>query len=87
MHLGHADAALFARSEARRTNKRFLLRIEDIDRDSCHPQFEAAILEDLGWLDLEREPEVRRQSDHMRDYSAALAHLDELGVVYLCFCM
>lgn len=86
MHLGHAYAALFAWSEARRTNGRFLLRIEDIDRGRCRPQFEAAILEDLDWLDLEWEPEARRQSDHMRDYGAALARLDELGVVYPCFC-
>ena len=29
---------------------------------------------------------MRRQSEHMEDYAAALTRLDELGVIYPCFC-
>ena len=86
LHLGHAYAALFAADRAARTGGRFLLRIEDIDRSRCRTEFEAGILEDLAWLGLEWEEPVRRQSDHMADYAAALASLDERGLLYPCFC-
>ena len=86
LHLGHAYSALFAADRAARAGGRFLLRIEDIDRSRCRPEFEAGILEDLAWLGLEWEEPVRRQSDHMADYAAALARLDERGLLYPCFC-
>lgn len=86
LHLGHAFSALFAHDAARRENGRFLLRIEDIDRARCRPEFEAAILEDLAWLGLEWDGPVRRQSDRFDDYRAALEQLDRLGVTYPCFC-
>lgn len=82
LHLGHAYAALFARD----AGERFLLRIEDIDRTRCRPEFEAAIFEDLAWLGLEWEQPVRRQSEHFAGYGAALAKLDAIGVIYPCFC-
>jgi glutamyl-Q tRNA(Asp) synthetase len=84
--LGHAYSALFAAETARAAGGRFLLRIEDIDRTRCRPEFEAAILEDLAWLGLEWEEPVRRQSDHLADYQAALDQLAEIGAVYPCFC-
>ena len=45
LHLGHAHAALFAWVCARGAGGRFLLRIEDIDRSRCRPEFSEAILE------------------------------------------
>lgn len=86
MHLGHAYAALFAWDAARRSGGRFVIRIEDIDRGRCRPGFEEAIFEDLRWLGLDWDGTARRQSDHMEDYAAALTRLDELGVIYPCFC-
>ena len=86
LHLGHAHAALFARRAAEAAGGRFLLRIEDIDRGRCRPEFEAAILEDLAWLGLAWEEPPRRQSDHMADYAAALERLRAQGLVYPCFC-
>jgi len=86
MHLGHAYAALVAWTAARTTGGRFLIRIEDIDGGRCRPEFERAIYEDLAWLGLDWELPVRRQSEHMEDYAAALSRLDELGVIYPCFC-
>ncbi len=86
LHLGHAFSALFAETAARETDGRFLLRIEDIDSGRCRPEFERAIYEDLDWLSLRWEQPVRRQSDHLADYAAALAQLSERGVIYPCFC-
>lgn len=84
LHLGHAYSALFAAREA--AGGMFILRIEDIDRGRCRPEFTAAILEDLAWLGLRWEQPVRRQSEHMDDYAAALAPLDAMGLIYPCFC-
>ncbi|MCR4377703.1 MAG: tRNA glutamyl-Q(34) synthetase GluQRS [Rhodospirillales bacterium] len=86
LHLGHACAALFAETQARAANGRFLLRIEDIDRGRCRAEFENAIYGDLAWLGLTWETPVRRQSDCMADYQAALERLNRLGVLYPCFC-
>jgi len=85
LHLGHAYSALFARRAAA-DGGRFLLRIEDIDRGRCRPEFEDAIYEDLAWLGLSWETPVRRQSEHFDDYLAALNQLTDAGLTYPCFC-
>jgi len=85
LHRGHAFSALTAHDQARRRGGRFLVRIEDIDAVRCQPRFEAAILEDLEWLGLEWERPVRRQSEHLADYQAALERLRHIGVLYRCF--
>jgi glutamyl-Q tRNA(Asp) synthetase len=84
LHLGHAFAALTARAAA--GHGRFLLRIEDIDRARCKPEFEIAIFEDLTWLGLEWQQPVLRQSTRFEAYRAALDALDARGLVYPCFC-
>lgn len=86
LHLGHACSALTGWDAARRAGGRFLLRMEDIDPGRCRPEFEVAIEEDLAWLGLEWERPVRRQSEHLGDYRAALERLQGLGVLYPCFC-
>ena len=86
LHLGHAHSALTGWHRARTESGRFLLRIEDIDRARCRPEFEAAILEDLAWLGLDWDGPVRRQSEHLDDYRAALGTLDGMGLLYPCFC-
>lgn len=86
LHLGHAYAALFAWRRAREAGGRFLLRIEDIDAGRCRAEFADAILDDLAWLGLDWDGPVRRQSDHLADYRAALDRLAATGLVYPCFC-
>ena len=85
LHLGHAYSALTAYKAARDVGGRLILRIEDIDRTRCRPEYEAGILEDLAWLGIEWETPVRRQSDHFEAYASALARLYDLGVLYRCF--
>ena len=85
LHLGHALSALINFDRAREAGGQFLLRIEDIDRARCRPQFERAIYEDLEWLGLTWEDTVRRQSAHFDDYRAALVRLKALGLLYPSF--
>lgn len=86
LHLGHAYAALIAWHAAREAGGRFLLRLEDIDRTRCRDEFAVAILEDMSWLGLDWDGEVRRQSEHFDDYRAALDLLAGMGLLYPCFC-
>ena len=86
LHLGHAYAALFAWQRAREAGGRFLLRLEDLDQARCRPEYAAAILEDLAWLGLDWEGEVRVQSRHLPTYRRLLESLEVRGLVYPCFC-
>lgn len=71
---------------ARRLGGAFLVRIEDIDRDRCRPEFEAGIFADLGWLGLRWPEPVMRQSGRGAAYAAALDRLRGMGLVYACAC-
>lgn len=85
LHLGHAYSALLNEGLARQSGGQLLLRIEDIDRERCRPEFEAAIREDLDWLGIRFDGEVRRQSEHFGEYRAALERLWEMELVYPAF--
>ncbi len=85
LHKGHGFSALAVQAAAREAGGRLLLRIEDIDTQRCRPAFEAAIYDDLAWLGLDWEKPVRRQSEHMPDYAAALQTLRRDGLLYRCF--
>lgn len=85
LHLGHAYAAIFAHDLARASGGRFLLRIEDIDRQRSKPQWEQALRDDLAWLGLSWDGELR-QSDRMGAYRAALDGLWRRGLLYPCNC-
>jgi glutamyl-Q tRNA(Asp) synthetase len=86
LHLGHAHSAIFAWRRAREAGGRFLLRIEDIDPLRCRPEFTDAILEDLAWLGLDWDSEVRVQSAHLPEYRRALDAMAVRGLLYPCFC-
>jgi glutamyl-Q tRNA(Asp) synthetase len=85
LHLGHALSALLDFEMARAGGGRFLLRIEDIDATRCRPEYETAIYEDLAWLGIAWEAPVRRQSEHLDEYRAAIGRLSTLGLIYPSF--
>lgn len=51
LHVGHART--FALAAERAAGTGLVMRIEDLDRDRCRPEFTAAALDDLRWLGLE----------------------------------
>jgi glutamyl-Q tRNA(Asp) synthetase len=85
LHKGHAFSALTAFEAARAEGGRFILRIEDIDATRVRPDYDAGIFEDLAWLGLSWEEPVRRQSENLADYHAALDRLREANLIYRCF--
>ncbi|EAR50402.1 glutamyl-/ glutaminyl-tRNA synthetase [Oceanicola granulosus HTCC2516] len=86
LHLGHAFSALTGQARAQAAGGSFLLRIEDLDRARSRPEWEAQIFDDLHWLGCRWPTPVRRQSDHLADYEAALERLAARGLLYPCSC-
>ncbi|KMW57280.1 glutamyl-Q-tRNA synthetase [Candidatus Rhodobacter oscarellae] len=86
LHLGHAYSAILAHDRARERGGRFLLRIEDIDRQRSKPAWEQQIYEDLTWLGLTWDGPVMRQSDRLDRYRDALQELWSRGQLFACSC-
>lgn len=86
LHLGHVCAAKVAHDLASQHAGEFLLRFEDIDHTRVREHFYGAIEDDLRWLGLDWSKPPIRQSTRNDAYTAALTCLQELGVVYPCFC-
>lgn len=94
LHIGNARSFLAAWLAARAAAGRVVLRIEDIDRERCRPELEAAQIEDLRWLGLDWDegPDVGgprgpyRQSECRERYAAALERLRSVGAVFPCVC-
>jgi glutamyl-Q tRNA(Asp) synthetase len=86
LHLGHAYSALLNEQMASAAGGRLLLRIEDIDRARCTPEFEQAIIADLDWLAIRFDGAPARQSDRGAAYGEALGALAARGLVYPCWC-
>ncbi len=86
LHLGHAYSAILAHDMAMAASGTFLLRIEDIDQSRARPAWETQIYDDLSWLGLSWPTPVRRQSDHLPTYAAALDQLWNAGLLFPCHC-
>ena len=86
MHLGNVHAALLSWLSARKRGGRWLLRIEDLDRQRCRPEFTKQLLDDLRWLGMDRDGEPVFQSERDALYENAFVELQRQGLVYGCFC-
>ncbi len=85
LHLGNARTAIFAYLFARHHRGKFILRIEDTDRERSTKEFEEMLLEDLKWLGLEWD-EFYRQSERFDIYREYAQKLLDNGHAYPCFC-
>ncbi len=89
IHLGNARTALFNRL----FGQVFLLRVEDTDQERSRHEFVAALLEDLGWLQLTWEegpqspfPNTYFQSQRQPIYDRYYRELEQKHLAYPCFC-
>ena len=85
LHLGNLRTALVAWAAARATGSRFLVRIEDMDRQACRPEHEHSALADLAALGLDHDGEVVRQSERAGLYEDAIDRLVAMGLTYPCY--
>ncbi|WP_336486567.1 glutamate--tRNA ligase [Methylobacterium nigriterrae] len=84
LHIGNARPALLNALFARARGGRFLLRLDDTDRERSTEAYAAAVEEDLAWLGI--VPDLRaRQSDRVAAYDAAADSLRAQGRLYACY--
>ena len=81
LHVGNIRTALHNWLWARKHGGRFILRLDDTDRERVGEAHAEAIRDDLAWLGLAPDEE-HRQSARFDRYEAALERLPAAGRVY-----
>lgn len=81
LHVGNIRTAIHNWLWARKMGGRFILRLDDTDRERSSEAFVEGIGEDLAWLGLDADEE-HRQSERFAHYEAALERLLAAGRVY-----
>ncbi len=86
LHVGGARTALFSYLYARSQGGKFILRIEDTDRERSTQASVDAIFEGMQWLGLEHDGEVYFQTKRFDQYKEKVQQLIEEGKAYYCTC-
>ncbi|MGZ4662902.1 MAG: tRNA glutamyl-Q(34) synthetase GluQRS [Arthrobacter sp.] len=84
LHVGNLRTAILAWLFARSTGRRFLMRVEDLDR--ARAGAEAEQLRDLAAVGVTWDDGVVRQTEREPLYAEALERLTASGLTYECFC-
>ncbi|HET8878475.1 MAG TPA: tRNA glutamyl-Q(34) synthetase GluQRS [Arthrobacter sp.] len=84
LHVGNLRTAILAWLFARSTGRRFLLRVEDLDR--ARSGAEAEQLRDLAAVGITWDGGIVRQTEREHLYAAAIDRLSAAGLTYECFC-
>jgi glutamyl-tRNA synthetase len=82
LHAGNYRTALFSYLYARQHGGKFILRIEDTDRERSKKEYEDNIIESLNWLGLEYD-EKYRQTDLVESHKKWLKKLIDEGKAYI----
>lgn len=86
LHIGSARTALFNWLYARRYGGRFLLRIEDTDRQRSTQAAVDSILDGLTWLGLNWDGDTTYQSGNLVRHVEVANQLLAHGMAYRCYC-
>ncbi|MFI5500543.1 tRNA glutamyl-Q(34) synthetase GluQRS [Nocardia asteroides] len=84
LHVGNLRTAILAWLFARTTGRRFVLRVDDLDR--VRPGAAERQLDDLAAIGIDWDGPVVYQSERLPIYTAAVAELTAVGRTYECFC-
>ena len=85
LHIGGVRTALFNYLFARKYNGKFLVRIEDTDKERSKAEYTVQILESLKWLGLNYDEEPITQSSKGARYQEVIDSLLKSGQAYRCF--
>ena len=85
LHIGTARTALFNWLYARKTNGKFLIRIEDTDIVRSKSEYTTNILDGLNWLGINWDEEPIKQSKRVSIHKNHIKRLLEIGSAYRCF--
>ena len=86
LHIGGARTALFAWLWAKKNNSKFVLRIEDTDKERSSQDSVDAILQGIDWLGLSYDEGPIYQSDRFERYKEVVSQLLDNGKAYYCEC-
>src|SRR6202035_1544192 len=86
LHVGGARTALFCWLYARRTGGKFILRIEDTDRERSTAEAVRVILEGMAWLGLDADEGPYYQSQRFDRYREVIRGMLQAGTAYHCYC-
>lgn len=86
LHIGSARTALFNWLFARHHGGKFLLRIEDTDRERSTQEAIDAIHDSMKWLQLDHDEDVYLQSNFAERHAQIAYELLEKGSAYKCYC-
>ena len=82
LHIGGVRTALFNYIFAKKNQGKFLVRIEDTDKERSEEQFIEAIMEGLDWVGLNPDFEPIKQSERFDMYKEEATRLMDLGKAY-----
>ena len=86
LHIGGARTALYNWLYAKHTGGKFLLRIEDTDRERSTPEAVEAIFDGLNWLGLTADEEPTFQFARRDRHAEVAQQLLDAGKAYHCYC-
>ena len=86
LHIGGARTALYSWLHARQSDGRFVLRIEDTDRERSTDESIQAILDGMDWLGLDYDDGPHYQTRRLSRYQEVIQQLLDSGDAYHCFC-
>ena len=86
LHIGGVRTALFSWLQARRHGGRFILRVEDTDRERSTDEAVRVILDGMRWLGLDEDEGPYFQTQRYDRYRAVIAAMLEQGLAYRCYC-
>ncbi len=86
LHIGGARTALFSYLYAKRLGGKFLLRIEDTDRERSTQAAVDAIFEGMAWLGLKSDFAEIYQTQRFDRYAEVIQQMLKAGTAYHCYC-
>ncbi|MGB1563711.1 MAG: glutamate--tRNA ligase [Sinimarinibacterium flocculans] len=85
LHIGGARTALFSYLYAKRSGGKFLLRIEDTDRERSTQEAVDAIFEGMAWLGLKSDFDEIYQTRRFDRYKEVVQQMLAAGTAYHCY--
>jgi glutamyl-tRNA synthetase len=86
LHVGGVRTALFSWLYARRMQGKFILRVEDTDRERSTEEAVRVILEGMEWLGLKADEGPYFQTQRFDRYREVIAGMLKAGTAYHCYC-
>ena len=86
MHLGNVFAAMVAWLSVRSRGGQLVLRMEDLDTQRTSAEYADILRDDLRWLGLDWDMETPPQSQRSAVYDRYFEKLQDLGLLYPCYC-